>query len=203
MAMDGKALAAIGVGSLFVWSGIKGWSVLQTVADVVSGQKPTQSVFNQIATPGSLDGGINLGGVNGLADIALSYQGHAYRFGGAPQPDGSGAWDCSSFVNFCAGIRAGLPIPGYAAGSYNGKSHGPATGQWAFWPGVTTIKREQVTAGDIVIWAGHMGIAISNTQMVSALNASAGTKLGAIDGAARGPIVRSCRYGPKPATNFN
>lgn len=213
MALNGKAVAAISIGGLFVWSGIKGWSILGTIQDVIGGSKPSGVLSNPLdptifaskvgdvagTAAGALDpsgtvGGLAGLGVSSLAQVALGYQGHAYKYGGAPGADGSKPWDCSSFVNYVAAVRLGMAIPGYKPGQYKGATHGPPTGSWAVWSGFKTVSRADVVAGDIVIWAGHMGIAISNSQMVSALNPSAGTKQGAIDGAARGPIVRIGRY---------
>src|SRR6266511_4581663 len=127
MALDGKALTAVGVGVLLMYSGVKGWSILGTLGDLITGVPPSQPVINPLTSPGPADGspsGTSIGagpGENaGLAGIALQYQGHAYRFGGAPGPDGENPWDCSSFVNFVVGVKAGRAVPGYAAGTYRG-----------------------------------------------------------------------------------
>ena len=203
MPINGRALAAASVGSLFVWSGIKGWSVLGTIGDAVTGVKPDESVTNplQLGNPSTANGTGQtfsvLGGSGGsaLATVAMTYQGHAYRFGGAPGPDLRNPWDCSSFVNAMRSIKLGLSIPGYGPGKYNGTVHGPPTGAWAVWSGLATIKRADVQAGDILLWLGHMGIAINNTQMISALNPNEGTKVSTIDkGVGRGPLVRIGRF---------
>lgn len=205
MAVNGSALAAIGIGSIFVWSGIKGWSVMGTVADLVTGKEPTQTNANPLIDPnyvapipgdsGNLNPNVNPGVFQGgIAGIATQYQGHPYAFGGAPGKDGQRPWDCSSFVNFVIGLRLGGSIPGYSAGQYDGISHGPPTGLWAVWPGLTRINAGDVQAGDIIVWATHMGIAISNTQMISALNEREGTKIGNISGSAPGPILTYGRY---------
>lgn len=200
MSINGKALAVSSIGTLFIWSGIKGWSVLGTIGDVITGSKPTGQITNPLTSPTQpsgtvgtgVDGAPSIGQTVGevtIADYALAYQGHAYKFGGAPGPDGSKPWDCSSFTNFVVGVRAGMAIPGYKAGKYTGTTHGPATGQWAVWPGMTSVKRADVQRGDIVVFLGHMGIAISNSHMISALNPRAGTKISAITGFGK-PLVR-------------
>jgi cell wall-associated NlpC family hydrolase len=202
MALNGRALAATSIGVLFVWSGIKGWSVLATMGDLITGVKPNQPVANPlssgtagVASPSALSGiyqGPAISG--GIASIAVQYQGHAYIFGAAPGRDGSRPWDCSSFVNWVVGVKGNRAIPGNAPGQYTGTTHGPPTGMWAAWSGMDTIKRSQVQAGDILLWAGHMGIAISNTQMISALNPRITTKITTIDaGVGRGPLVRCGR----------
>jgi len=193
MAYNGRALTVTGVGLLFIWSGVRGWSVLATLGDVLTGKKPDQNVSYPLQTvPVGTNGAVvDAAGGTGIAAIALAYVGHAYRFGGAPGADGSKPWDCSSFVNYVVGVKAGLAIPGNAAGKYKGTVHGPATGNWAVWPGMTTVKRAEVQAGDILLWLGHMGIATGNNTMISALNPRKGTVTQTIDsGVGRGPLVR-------------
>jgi hypothetical protein len=193
--LNGTAIAAIGAGSLFVWSGIKGWSVLGTIGDIVSGKQPNQSLIYPLIAPGvttSNSSGGTIGGATGsaLANDALKYVGHAYLFGGAPGTNGQNPWDCSSFVNWVVGHDMGLAIPGIGAGNYNGSVHGPPTGSWGAWPGLHGISRSQVQAGDIIVWAFHMGIATSNTDMVSALDPADGTKVTVIDKSGNGPLLK-------------
>ncbi len=198
MKINGVALATTATGILFAWSGIKGWSVLGTLQDVISGKQPagttgtshpiTQSgtpAVSSSGTPGSASG-------SAISSDASQYVGHKYVYGGAPGAAGTGGWDCSSFVNWVVSHDLGLPWPG--AGRYTGTTHGPPTGQWAAWflakgGGSTTVKAADVQAGDIIVWATHMGIAVSNTQMISAQNPSIGTQVSAIAGDAPGPIL--------------
>src|SRR6266498_4802011 len=201
MALDGKALTAVGVGALLMYSGVKGWSILGTLGDLITGVPPSQPVTNPLTSPtpstAPAEGSPSGATAGGLAGIALQYQGHAYRFGGAPGPDGENPWDCSSFVNFVVGVKSGRAVPGYAAGTYRGTVHGPSSGQWAVWSGLARVPRDQVAAGDILVWTGapgHVGIAISNTQMVSALNPFSKTKVTSISGfGGRGMLVMTGR----------
>lgn len=180
-------MAAVSIGILFIWSGIKGWSILGTLGDLVKGGKPGDQNVYPLSIPGGGNGISATGPIympperGSIAPTALQYQGHAYRFGGAPGRDGSQPWDCSSFVNYVIGTRLGLSIPGYKAGAYDGSSHGPTTGQWAGWAGLVRIKRADVSVDDIIVWTGHMGIAISNQQYVSALNPDDKTAVRDID----------------------
>src|SRR6266581_1222845 len=99
--LNGRALAVTGIGSLFVWSGIKGWSVLGTIGDAVTGVPPSEIVTQplQLGNPPSTNGAgqtfsvIGGSGGSALATTAMQYQGHAYRFGGAPGPDLRNPWD--------------------------------------------------------------------------------------------------------------
>lgn len=188
--LNGRSAAAIFAGILLVWSGVKGWSIFGTLGDLVKGRQPEQANSLPLSLGGSISGVPGTGAT--FAAEALQYQGHAYRFGGAPGRDGTGPWDCSSFVNYVIGVRFLQSIPGYKAGGYDGTSHGPATGQWAVWPGLAPISRDQVAVNDVIVWPGHMGIAISNQQYVSALNPEAKTAIRTIDG--QGTPIRCGRY---------
>ncbi len=130
-----------------------------------------------------------------IAGDALKYNGAGYVFGGVPA-HGTGQWDCSSFVNWVVGHDAGMAIPGYAAGAYNGSVHGPVVLDWATWNGANTIQGPP-NRGDLCIWpgvgaTGHMGIALSATQMISALNHITGTVVTPIQGF--GPLGAALMY---------
>jgi cell wall-associated NlpC family hydrolase len=122
-----------------------------------------------------------------MADKALTYKGHAYAYGGAPGKNGTDPWDCSSMYNWVIGHDFNHAIPG--ASNYDGSSHGPPTGSWGIWPGLQHIQSNEVQAGDLIVWVGHMGMAISNTQMISALNSNLGTLVTPIAGYGNGPLL--------------
>src|SRR5439155_7162392 len=116
--------------------------------------------------------------------------GHIYRWGGG-NPAG---WDCSGYVNWVVNRDLGLAIPGYGGATFTGTGHGPVTMQWAIWSGARDIPRDQVQAGDLLIWPlRHMGIATGHQEMIHAPgpNGSPAPILGRINGAASGPLV--CR----------
>lgn len=119
-----------------------------------------------------------------IAALALRYVGTTYVYGGVPIT-GIGHWDCSSFVNWVVGHDAKQAIPGYAAGTYNGATHGPVVIDWATWSGATTTKTP--ARGDLVIWpgigaTGHIGIYLASNSMVSALDTAQGTLQTPING---------------------
>lgn len=119
-----------------------------------------------VTTAGQVNGGI-------IGD-ALKYRGKVpYRFGGA-NPNG---WDCSGFVNYVLGHDLGLTLPG-GIKHFNGATHGPVVLSYVGWSGAVTVQAP--AAGDIVLWpgvgaGGHMGIAISGTTLLSALDPALGT----------------------------
>lgn len=182
MPINGIALSSVAIGSVLVWSGIKGWNLTATIGQIITGKVPKGT---EVYTLTSAD--ISGGSVGGIAGDAISHIGHSYSYGGAPGKNGTDPWDCSSMVNWIVGHDAGHSIPG--ANSYDGSSHGPPTGMWGVWPGLQHIKASEVQANDIIVWAAHMGIAVSNTEMVSALNSREGTKRTPIAGYGNGPIL--------------
>jgi len=186
MAVNGKALASVTLGGLLVWSGVKGFSVLGTLNDLILGNMPQQTEVYPLDGGGAESGSLPSTGNTPLASVAVQYEGHAYRFGGAPGLDGSKPWDCSSMVNWLVSVKLGKAIPGYGPGKYRGSSHGPSTPQWAIWNGLTSLDRREVGSGDVIVWVGpgygHMGIALDNERYVSALNPRKTTRIETIDG---------------------
>lgn len=177
------AVAATAGGAVLIWSGIKGHKVTDTLRSVVSGQRPAGTTDLPITDTGVLvasAGAAGQGGAAGatgsaIADDALRYAGKGYVWGGAPAK-GAGNWDCSSFANWVIGHDLGQPIPGYRAGAYDGRVHGPTTVQWLIYG--TAVKGGAAAAqpGDLCVWQTHMGIATGGGSMISALNPRLGTR---------------------------
>lgn len=119
-------------------------------------------------------------GTNAIAAAAQRYIGQGYVWGGsAAQP---GDWDCSSFVSYVLGHDLGLPLPGGHWGDpgFPPNAHGPVTGSYLLYG--TPIDRTALAAGDLVVWSSHMGIAISNTEIISARDPQEGVGVSSIDG---------------------
>lgn len=124
-----------------------------------------------------------------IAADALKYKGAGYVWGGAASSVGD--WDCSSFVSYVLGHDLGLALPG---GSWGGAgmppgAHGPVVSEYLSWSGAADVTAPQ--AGDLCIFGPdqHIGIAISGTQMVSALNPTTGTNVTGISGTAPGTLT--------------
>lgn len=186
MPINGVALSSVAIGSVFLWSGVKGWNVSRTFGEIISGKRPAGSNENLLTDPNSIRSNVIGFTASGVANAALQYQGHAYSYGGAPGKNGTNPWDCSSFVNWVVGHDSHKAIPGYGPGQYDGSVHGPPTGSWLAW--MNHIPEGQAQAGDIVVSATHMGIVIGPNQMVSALNSKLGTRITPIAGYFSGPI---------------
>lgn len=121
-----------------------------------------------------------------IAGEALKYKGLGYVYGGpAGRP---GDWDCSSFVSYVLGHDMGLALPGgghYGSPGYPPHSHGPVVTDYASWGGAKSVRSPR--AGDLCCWVGagtggHIGIAISATRMISALDEALGTQVTPISG---------------------
>ena len=200
MPAKGPYYTAVAIGGLFVYAGLRGFSVLKAVQNVIQGQAPaTGQVVTPLASPfGTAGTAAGVPGGGSLVQTALSTQGHCYLYGGAPGPSGTGCWDCSSAANWWL-TQAGYTIPG---GAWNPATHGPDTLSYLAWGGAVTIghSSSQAQAGDLVVWQTHMGVAIGNGQMISALNPSKGTLVTPIDGQVLGEILFVRRITTTPGT---
>ena len=208
---SGPALGSIAAGGLLVFAGIKGYSLSTALQDILKGSSPLkETIANPItgAPASGYPGADNPGGsapigtqtASGLANIAIGYEGKIhYCYGGALNAPSmgcpAGTLDCSSFANLCAS-QAGLPIPGYPAGSWNNASHGPDTIAWLGWTGLTTVGHNGnvAQAGDLAIWQTHMGICLGSNSMVSAQNPANGAQQSSINGFIPGEILFVRRY---------
>lgn len=189
--INGVALAAVGIGGVFCFAGIKGYSVTHTLQILISGKNPAkQSQTTAIGTPtvtSSNTTGTGGGGGGGdPAGIAQSYVGKLkYVFGGPPPP---GSVDCSSFASKCLS-EAGIGNPGGLP--YNANSHGPTTISYLSWNGATTIGHSPSDAqrNDLCVWQTHMGIALGNGQFVSARDPAEGVGIDSIAGDVPGELL--------------
>lgn len=192
MAVNGvsaPAVFAAGVGALVLWAGLKGMSVTGGIRSLLTGNAPSGANAYPIQG-GTVTGGAT-GGASGttnssIANDAMRYlnSGSVYQWGGG-SPQG---WDCSGFCNWVIGHDLGRPIPGSSSGAYSG--HGPVTMQWAVFG--NSVPRSAVQAGDLVVWPMfHMGIAVSNTQMINCPgpNGSPAPVIGNIDGGGPGIVT--------------
>jgi peptidoglycan DL-endopeptidase CwlO len=168
------SIGTTGLGFMLIWSGVTNAGVLSTVQHLFMGVAPipgqpqaslTKSSpisFNTGTTPGVVSSG---GGSSAIAADAMQYEGKIpYVWGGK---DISG-WDCYGFLTYVLHHDMGYNLPN---NTYTGYL------EFLAWNQQYQISPSEVQAGDIVIWPTHCGIAISPTQMISAENPSAGTKV--------------------------
>lgn len=173
-------VAAILAGSMFVYAGIKGYSILKAAQNIIQGSGPEvgQSV-TLLAEPGHEGdtGGGSSGPIssNKIAANAQKYVGKLrYVFGGPPP---AGTVDCSSFASKVLD-ESGVQNPGGA--KFNPNVHGPNTLSYLAWKGAHTIGHSGsvAQAGDLCVWQTHMGIAIGGGKMVSARSQSSNPNVG-------------------------
>jgi tape measure domain-containing protein len=102
------------------------------------------------STPDIMDG---MGG--DMINLATSFNGRRYVWGGGANPETG--FDCSSFVSYVAGT-SGLPLPGNF--KVPSKVHGPVTGDYLSWGGMTTIPWSQIGPGDVGVNSHHIILSI-------------------------------------------
>lgn len=202
------AVVLAAAGAATTWAAVKGVGLASGFRSLLTGHTLPAGEDLIVSGAGQTVEGVANGIVGSgaysnspVASTASQYlnAGHVYRWGGG-NPNG---WDCSGFCNWVIGHDLGWPIPGYSNG-FDGKAHGPVTGQWALWSGAFTVPRDQAQAGDLAIWpAFHMGIVTTATQMVACPgpNGTPAPVVSRIDGAASGPLlIRRILHGGVPAS---
>jgi cell wall-associated NlpC family hydrolase len=170
MPINGIALGALGVGSVFLWSAIKGKSILATTQSIITGKNPatlpqSNPITDVTSTTDSGSTGNNAPvSNNNIVNIARSHEHDSpYHFGGPPP---MGTTDCSSWVSKILN-QAGVKNPGGRA--YDPRSHGPNTISYLSWNGAHTIGHTANISqpGDLIVGLTHMGIATGNGQYIS------------------------------------
>jgi cell wall-associated NlpC family hydrolase len=126
-----------------------------------------------------------------VSSYALTVIGAPYLFGGFSKSTG---WDCSGCVNNILGIGFGLLLPEMGTTRYTGTDHGPSAKQYRYWRFAETIERSAMTAGDLVVWKTHIGIALDTNYMLSALDKHLGTTVTPIDGFGPSGETLTCRH---------
>ena len=180
------AVALVMGGGLLMYMGIRDVPFVQGMKDMLkTGAAPAGAVKSPTTTPSELnlrtpsaggEIGSGLGGAAGgvtgsstlgnkIAETAKKYQGVPYVWGGTT-PKG---WDCSGFVYYVLN-QVGVKVSRLVSTAYIG------------WPGATTVSRSDCRAGDLMVWVGHIGIAVSNTHMIHAPRRGQPTQIGPIKG---------------------
>lgn len=187
--ISGLAVAAVAAGAVLVASGIKDSPVIDALRDVLAGRAPVGRAGKAVGGPlGSIVGaaipdgvspgpdapGTSSGSLGGrLVSQARSWLGVMYRWGGTSRT----GVDCSGLVYRCLN-GAGIKVSRKTANGYR------------VWSGAQDIPRASCTAGDLVCYHGHIGIAISNTRMIHAHKTGRPVEEGNIYNGQGGPIIR-------------
>lgn len=161
--ISGVAVAVVSAGALLLWSGIQNRNVFEALREIIKGEKPTPGEQKRTAPPTHTGGGSvpttgsgGGGGNQNIVNIAASFKGRPYVFGGGHgKVCPSGGMDCSGYASCVlnkAGVMKGtLTTDGFA--------------RWGI--GIPFADRKP---GDIVVWrggsgGGHMGIIIDDKTM--------------------------------------
>lgn len=200
--ISGVALTVGAAGAFFVYAGIRNVSPLDGLRQLLRGQVPTGKPPVIAELPGALEfaradaagaalfgsaaaGSVGAGGNARVAEAAKKYLGTPYVWGGhAP-----GGFDCSGLVTWVLVHDIGLTnLP---------NSTHTTTLPFMGWSGAQTINRSDMAAGDLVCWAGHIGIAVDGTNMVHAPDVGQVVKIGRVWNVPA-PIIRRIRM-PSPS----
>lgn len=194
--INGLAVAMVAGGGYLVYAGIRNVPLVEGLRELAAGQQPTGRPA--IVTPvtfgvgGSLGGSFNGSGPapgagsSALADAAVKYLGIPYKWGGTDPGTGL---DCSGLVYVC--LRdIGVNEPRRTSMGYR------------VWRGAVNVPRAQIRSGDLCCYLGHIGIAVSNSQMIHAPRRGRVVSYGPIDWSRVNPVLGRRLVGapaPQPA----
>jgi cell wall-associated NlpC family hydrolase len=162
--ISGTAVTIAAVGGLLIWSGINNTKIATSLVQILMGYGPVKGEQKRTSPPSNTGGGYvpstgsggSGGGNQRVVDIAASYKGHPYVFGGGHgKVCPSGGMDCSGFAS-CVLNRAGLMKGTLTTDGFS---------RWGI-----SIPFADRKPGDIIVWrggsgGGHMGIIIDDKTM--------------------------------------
>lgn len=169
--ISGLAVFLATAGGFLIYIGIRNVPVQQGLREILKGEIPTPRAKRATPIPDYLqpsaawkkadDGTLfqNVPATNSrIAEAAKKYLGTPYVWGGhTPQ-----GFDCSGLVTWVLVKDLGLR-------NLPSQTH-TVTGQFLTWSGAQDVPggRPNTRAGDLICWPGHIGIAVSATEMVHA-----------------------------------
>ncbi len=179
--ISGLAVAGAAVGGFLIYAGIKDVDTIQGLREIISGKTPvgrpqkSTAVFGgrgsaavgESAAVAASQAGSSAGGGTPLIEEARKHLGKKYVFGSV----GPNTFDCSGLVVYCLRKTYDSKTPRFTTHTFSA---------WARSRGWTKVDEKNIRAGDVVLKSGHMGIAISNTDMIHAPNARTVVKISKI-----------------------
>ena len=120
---------------------------------------------------------------NLFTNVALTYTYGAkipYLYDGF-QP--STGFDCSGLVGYVLAVDFGILLPGLTTPWTPALGwHPPNAAAYQTWSKLTTVVRNAAWSGDLACWNTHVGICLSGSYMLSALNQADGLVVTPING---------------------
>jgi cell wall-associated NlpC family hydrolase len=175
--ISGLAVAVAAVGGFLVYAGIKDVPLEQGLREILSGKTPTGRVPVATAQFGSRPIGSTVAGAantvgsaasgGALVSEARKHLGKKYVFGAI----GPNVFDCSGLVVYCLRKTSTPNAPRFVTHSF---------AAWARSKGWIKVGEADIRSGDVVLKSGHMGIAISNAEMIHAPHTGTVVKIGKI-----------------------
>jgi cell wall-associated NlpC family hydrolase len=159
--VSGIGVTAATVGGIFLWSGIKGASVTDTIRELITGQQPTGNKVNPIdakvttqAPTTNFTTALGEGKyASQILQVCPEHKGDPYCFGGGHSraPCASRCKDCSGTVS-CVLNQVGILSGSLATGGFAKYGSGVSYGQRS--------------PGDLIVWnggpgGGHIGIIVT------------------------------------------
>lgn len=177
--VSGSAVAIAAMGVVLIVAGLRNASIADTLRALIRGQPPPAGpsmlepravIARAAGTAGGSGAGTAGGPITGrvpsggsmakaAVEAARKYLGIRYVFGGH---DPSTGFDCSGLVTWVLHRDLGIDLPN--------NTH-TVTGQWYVWPGAVDVPWSEMSAGDLVCWPGHIGIATGGGRMIHAPSA--------------------------------
>ncbi len=173
--ISGLAVAVAAVGGFLIYAGIKDVDTITGLREIISGKTPTGRAQKQTAQFGTAVGNAasdlgnaasNLAG-GALVSEARKHLGKPYVWASV----GPNSFDCSGLVIYCLRKTLDPSAPRFTTHSF---------ASYARKRGWTKVSEANIRSGDVVLKSGHMGIAISNAEMIHAPRTGKPVQIGKI-----------------------
>jgi cell wall-associated NlpC family hydrolase len=174
-------LAVAASGGVLLYAALQDMTPIEALKELTSGKtpKPVESKTSTVGKGGSgaSTAAFATGDGNRLTAAADKYLGVPYRWGGTSAK----GLDCSGLVVVSFQDAYGVTPP-------------RTTYTQEPWKMLTRIERADLTAGDLVFWAGHVAIYHGGGQVIHAPHPGAVVRYEALDSAGPGRISSYRRY---------
>lgn len=164
-------LAIAATGGVLIYAALADLSPAAALKELTSGRppKPIPSLSSSLGTTKSLQPRSDIGSANALVKAAEAYMGVPYKWGGASRA----GLDCSGLVVVAFQDAYGVTPPRSTYGQ-------------EVWKQLARVTRDDLRAGDLVFWPGHVAIYVGAYQVIHAPRPGKAVRFEHIDSA--GPV---------------